>query len=1157
MTCDWPGARKCPRQNMGKDLRAEKTISPRLGDMSEDKDALESLLSRAKEQERQYDWGEAAKSIEEALVMSQDMSPERDGELLERMAHDTSRSAFQGSTNEAFRKLLGTSIGQFRKAIEAYKRSPNANSNALATRCEAMCSYLSYWLETDLPKKKRVLKESWEAMRGALAAFSESKDYLNLALTYNRLHFSAFLGWYYEESHETRSTILSDLIRYGNEAVENLVPADLDAEESARALVNLTSSIDSYAIYHPMSAEEWRRYQQRGRQGILRATELSMEAATSEAIYGHLSLGSYLSLGDSDTDYLGIADDEDFERRGAKKLLDFAEKTRDRLSQGLAHSYVASRLDWIGASLEVPEDSERLRNLALEHSAETRRHFACLGFVAPDFLWWPWPSAPVVPWYYHRLYNRETDLGKKRTLATRLLSEARDFLRFSESSGYPLAVGSSRWIVAVALDAVADTEGDDRKSMALVKEALEHFRAAKEALDTFAPSHLWNTGLARINCARIEYKLVGLMKDGVDRTALAESSATHFREGLGQVHEWTTVWNEETFAADKTHRCGLGIWWNWYGRALRTEFEILGDRSFLKSAIEAFEKAAEEAAKGGWESRAAENLWDAARTSDLLEEYSKASKGFENASACYTKAAEKVKPLREYYQQYAAYMRAWAEVERARLRHLRQEPGAAREHYRNASELHTSSRQWSYLSGNYSALAELENAEDLSLKEDFAGSIASFKEAIKLFSESREALKKHLDKIESPDEREMATRLIEATIVRKDFCAARSVLEEARLLDKRGEMSDASERYGQAAEMFRAILEKPAAGQSSKEIRLIITLADAWKAMSRAEAEASPELYEDAARLFEEAKEVSLGERTKNLTLGHSRFCKALGLGARFADESDPDLHRAATDNLESAARYYTKAGYDTAAEYARASKLLFDAYAQMSAAGKEADPRKKAKSYAMAEKLLEASAASYGKVGQSGRKEQVLKMLDRAKRERLLAKSLAEVFLAPDEASSTSAFSSPSFAQESAVGLDRFDYADVQATLIARPKTMNVGQDLVIEVELVNAGRGPAQLTKIDKVIPEGFDVVSEPEKCRVEDSYVNMKGRRLNALKTDDIKLVLRPSVHGEFQLRPRIMYLDESGKYKFCEPEPIDIRVKELGISGWLKGPERKGK
>lgn len=1124
--------------------------------MSGNKESLESLLSHAEEQGKHYDWTGAAKSVEEALAISRDLPPDREGDLLERMAYATSRSAFQASTNEEFRQQIGASIGLFQKAIETHMRSPNARSNALATRSKALCSHLSYWLETDLPKKKRSLKESWEATRSALAAFSESKDYLNLVLTYNRLHFSAILGWYYEESHETRSTILNELVRYGNEAVENLVFTNLDAEESARALVNLASSIDSHAISRTINAEEWKRCQRRVRQCLSRASELSKEATMFGAIYGYLSFGDYTSMGDSDTDPLGIAEDKDFERYGAKKLLDSAEKTRDRLSQGLAHSYVASRLDWIGAGLEVPEDAERILNLALEHSAETRRHFACLEFVGPDFLWWPWPSAPALPWYYRRLYNRETDLCKKRTLATRMLSEARDSLRFAEISGYPYAVMTARWYVAVALESVADTEDNNTKSMELVKEAIDDFRAVMEALDTFAPSHLWNKGTSRVTCARIEHRLVGLMKEGVERGALAESSATHFREGLQLLHEWTTVWNEDVFAMDKTHRGGFGLWWNWYGRALRTEFEILGERSHLESAIEAFERAAEEATKGEWESRAAESFWDAARTCDLLEEYSRASEGFEKASACYTEAAKKIKSLREYYQQYAAYMKAWAEIEKARLRHLRQEPGAAREHYRKASELHTSSRQWSYLSGNYSALAELENAEDLSLKEDFAGSMASFKEAIKLLSGSREALKKHLDRIESPDEREMASRLIEATKVRKDFCAARRALEEARLLDKRGDMNDASDRYDQAAEMFQVILEKPAAGQSKKEIGLIIILANAWRAMSRAEAEASPELYEEAARLFEEAKETSPGERAKNLTLGHSRFCKALGLGARFADESDPDLHHAATNHLESAARYYTKAGYDTAAEYAMASKLLFDAYAHMSAAGKEADPRKKARSLAMAEKLLEESASSYGKVGQSGRKEQVLKMLDRAKRERLLAKSLTEVFLAPDEASSTSAFSSPGLTQESAVGLDRFEHADVQATLIVRPKTMNVGQELVLEVELVNAGRGPAQLTKIDKVIPKGFEIVSEPEKCRVEDSYVNMKGKRLNALKTDDVKLVLRPSVHGEFQLRPRIMYLDESGKYKSCEPESVTISVKELGITGWLKGPASKG-
>ena len=31
----------------------------------------------------------------------------------------------------------------------------------------------------------------------------------------------------------------------------------------------------------------------------------------------------------------------------------------------------------------------------------------------------------------------------------------------------------------------------------------------------------------------------------------------------------------------------------------------------------------------------------------------------------------------------------------------------------------------------------------------------------------------------------------------------------------------------------------------------------------------------------------------------------------------------------------------------------------------------------------------------------------------------------------------------------------------------------------------------------------------------------------------------------------YLDETGKHKSYEPEPATVKVKELGISGWLKG------
>ena len=116
----------------------------------------------------------------------------------------------------------------------------------------------------------------------------------------------------------------------------------------------------------------------------------------------------------------------------------------------------------------------------------------------------------------------------------------------------------------------------------------------------------------------------------------------------------------------------------------------------------------------------------------------------------------------------------------------------------------------------------------------------------------------------------------------------------------------------------------------------------------------------------------------------------------------------------------------------------------------------------------------------------------------------------------------------------------------------MGVGEDLDLEIELVNAGKAPAQLIKVEEIIPSGFEVRSAPDICRVVDSYIDMKGRTLNPLRTEELKLVLKPTNKGSFDLRPRILYLDEVGTYRSHEPEPATITVTELGISGWLRGP-----
>jgi hypothetical protein len=339
--------------------------------------------------------------------------------------------------------------------------------------------------------------------------------------------------------------------------------------------------------------------------------------------------------------------------------------------------------------------------------------------------------------------------------------------------------------------------------------------------------------------------------------------------------------------------------------------------------------------------------------------------------------------------------------------------------------------------------------------------------------------------------------------------------------------------------------------QERKEFNLIISLSHAWQKMTLAEAESSSALYLEASQFFEQVKEFSPNEKTKMLVLGHSRFCRALEAGTRFADSRDVALHQIVEQHLESAASYYVKAGFQNASEYSRAMEHLFDAYLYMDDAKREKDPEKKARLYIMAEKVLATSAGSFMKAEHPEKKEQVSRLLDMASEEKQLALSLSEVLHAPSIVSTTAAFNTPGPTHESAVGLEKFEHADVHANIIVNRSELKVGETLDLEIELANAGRGIALLDKIEGAIPDGFEIAEKLHTYRVEGCNVNMKGRRLEQLKGEDVKFSLRSKHKGSFTLRPVILYLDENGNAKSHEPEPVIITVKELGISGWIKG------
>ena len=122
--------------------------------------------------------------------------------------------------------------------------------------------------------------------------------------------------------------------------------------------------------------------------------------------------------------------------------------------------------------------------------------------------------------------------------------------------------------------------------------------------------------------------------------------------------------------------------------------------------------------------------------------------------------------------------------------------------------------------------------------------------------------------------------------VRIGYCNGRAAIEEAKILDRQGDHAASSGKYGLAAQRFQKAIEAAEHESDRRELRPIVDLSRAWQLMTRAEAEASPDLYSEASQLFDEAKEHSFSEKARILALGHSCFCKALEAGTRASLET-------------------------------------------------------------------------------------------------------------------------------------------------------------------------------------------------------------------------------------------------------------------------------
>ncbi len=1101
--------------------------------MSKDQ-SLQHVLAQAEKREKKYEWLRAVESYGEAqacVVKRKDSL--RAGEIQERIGFCFHRSAMQAKTQKEFRERMQHAIVAYEKARQFYENLPNNQRDARKLRCNAAIQYLRYWLTPNPDEKKNLLDGCLVFESKALLGFMETGDMLEYARTYNELSLVFFLRIFLEENRQALKSVLEKGLEWGKEALAKIAKPDDVIGWIHFTMATCLSDSGFYLISESEEIDKCR----------LQAVEHLNKALTLSKNAGDALLSGLSHL------WLGINMGEEEAAKHHQKTLEYGRVTGDIFLIANGFDYLAYDMYWKARAraIEDPETRRELAERAIEFYEKANDYCAIMSFMSPRGGLLGQPSGQAEHFYQLALW--EPSPRKRLGFLEKSKKLGMDALKSAEDSGMPMVIAQVLHVLSKTLQAEALMGHNLIEKKDRLKEALKHRKRTIEIQERLAPFFYWNRGVMLNYLAGITAELAAIEPDPGNRTDLLKEAVLSSEEC---VRLCSKVMPDFERKGEITLFAALRDYQDAFATLLTRLYWLTNKAEYLRKAIETLREAIKSAEKLDMVSLIAESYWKIGKAQDTMGEHLEAASDYERASESYIKAAEKVPQLNDFYQDHATYMQAWKEIEKAKYNHAQRQYGQAKKHYEEAANLHKSTGRWNYLSPNYFAWARLEEAEDLSRREQIRQAIGLFQKAARLFREAKSTLQAVEDRVENEDEKDLIKRLIRALGVREKYCLGRIALEEAKILGRQGDNAGSSGKYGFAAEIIEQVLgdiesepcfTSATIAKDRQELMPIIYLSKAWQMMKKAEAEASPEFYLEASRLFEEAKEHSASERAKLLALGHSRFCKALEAGARFEDSRDSKFYLDATQHLESAANYYFKAGFEIASEYAVATQRLFDAYVYMDNAKKERDPEKKTRYYIVAEKVLQMSIGSYLKAREPAKSRQVQRLLAKVREEKELAVSLSEVLHAPTITSSTASFATPTPSEETAVGLEKFERASLQANLIVPTKEVQVGEDLKLKMQITNVGKQAILLDKVEGITPPAFELIAKPTYSSLAGMSLDMRGRRLDSLMTEEFSLVLRSFKRGTFEMKPKVIYVDETGSQMVSELEPVTIEVSKV--------------
>ena len=1075
--------------------------------------------------EKTYKWFEAAKSYAQVL-QSRSLPVSSAADYWQRIGYCYDLASRQTKDVEGFKNLRLLAVEAYEKAAGLFCEERNIENQGKSSQCLALAEYERSWLAINSSEKQETLNKCHVLAKSALEAFENSGNKVEYGSTSNILCQCLFDRLYIAGTGEEVKAISNAGIKTADAAIDVLTK--LESKDELLLAFSWASLQTWYAANIAEQEKEAKELASRCVSYSENAIRLSKQVENPYL--------QAMSLWAGTLSYLFFTDCIESSQECAKEMLKQASVIGDNYFKGIANYLLAFVFDWMVPKEANPNKKKKRHEEILKYAQDAIHHLQLVNqdvTIAETYLFY-------VESYSCIAREFATNASEKLAFSRKAIETGEEGLDYALRSGSLDALGSTLHALSKAYHYNSKlAPGKDEKQEQL-RNALGFRKEYINTVQKGFAANVWILGVGLVYAAQIEADLAVLEKDEKGKIALLQDAISDMNDGVTSCKRWIECRAVPSLIAI------VAEYEDSFAKMLDDGYQLTSEKENLKKANEVYGNSAEDFRKVDLPSRVAESYWKIARNLDLLGEYSQAADNFEKGFAGYKVAAQKINQFSDFYLDYASYMKAWNEIENAKLAHNNEKYLVAMSHYEKTSNLLKQSKSWNYLSSNFYAWSLLEQAEDSSRKDDCKESIVAFEKAKTLLIESERILRSELGRIDKTDEQNTVKRLIQATEIRVEYSNGRIKIEEAKILDKQGDHATSSQKYESAAEIFKKIVQIDP-GQTGKEAKPLVYLCQAWQKMTLAEARSSPIMYEEAADLFTLANEHSTKESTSLLALGHSSFCKALEAGIEFEITRNATIYEQTAKYMSSAANYYLRAGFESASDYANATQRLFDAYVYMDSAKREKDPVKEAKFYTMAEKVLQISAECYAKSGRIDKNEQVQRLLRKVKDDRELALSLSEVFHAPVVTSSTASFSTIGPNEEKAVGLERFEHANIQAKLVQHEVETKVGENVNLEIQIVNAGKEAVLLGKIENIVPAGFQVVAKPDYCSVEGSALAAKGKQLEPLKIEELKITLKSFMKGPVEIKPRIICIDETGQQMIYNLGLVAFNFLEAALPG----------